>query len=413
MKKLITFILVLFIYSNSFSQEIGQPAEQVLSYIKYRVERHNKPDSYGRYSDSRYSYDVKYSNGVIKDVIVFQSHMLLIPLKKYIDLETHFQMENGVLTSITAVYNSLSRAEVSKLKKVYGHKLSIDGGEYYLSDDFKGVEKVYMNIDNIPCAKYFEDGPFFEKHSSIINEVKQKVKSEKQQQEREIEENKYVNLEDIDPAVKDKISFQYLDVVESDFKRDSWSSKIKRFCKELEEKNKSYWTDSSIIKLRIEMNHYGTYSNQMDKIEDNSLLFDLFGYRFIRPDIPKPKYRQINFIDFDSLKTYSTVGTFKFYVKSKGGKREVVILEGKKLPPGLEDEVKKKILNDDSVKDNYYHSMRYISFTIHNVKQSLFNVEKIKHNEQEKHLSAGRKGLRLLGKIAGGIAVGLLMIYSL
>jgi hypothetical protein len=413
MKKIALFLVALLFYSNSFSQEIGQSDQQVLQYVKYMVDRHNKPDSYGRYHADKYKYDVTYANGEIIDVIVYQDHTLSLPLKKYIDLETHFQMKNGILITITAVYNNLSRPEVSRLKKVYGHELLIKGGEYYLTDDFKGIDEVYMNTSNIPCSRYFEDNHFFIQHSSIIKDVKEKAISDKQQEEKEIEENKYINLEDIDPGVKDKISLQYLDGIERDFGNNIRYSKILQFCKELEVDPQGYWQDSSMISLRFTREHFREMKYNMHVVRGTPKLFHLLEYKFTHPKIPKPPYLKINFIEFNSLKTYATIGTFKFYVKNKAGQRTVVVLDGKKLPPSLDKELRQGILNDTTILEKDYHSMSYITCRIHNMMQTHTKVEKSDYKGQERHISEAGKGLRAVGKAIGVVALVAILLYSL
>lgn len=65
MNKLLLLTFLLFSFGQLKSQiiEIGQNAEQIKRLVEWSTKDHNKPDSYGNYSNARASWDVSYNNG--------------------------------------------------------------------------------------------------------------------------------------------------------------------------------------------------------------------------------------------------------------------------------------------------------------------------------------------------------------
>ena len=78
--KVILTLTVLLVFGQAKSQtiEVGQDATQIKTLIEWTTKDHNKPDSYGNTSNSYWTWDVKYYNGQIEDVIqCYQDHYLI------------------------------------------------------------------------------------------------------------------------------------------------------------------------------------------------------------------------------------------------------------------------------------------------------------------------------------------------
>ncbi|MBL4862693.1 MAG: hypothetical protein JKY09_06730 [Crocinitomicaceae bacterium] len=401
MKKtlLISIISLLSLYSYSQGAQIGQKSEYLLSLVKYRVSSYNSPDSYGRYPSDVMKYDVKYENGRIKDVIIYRYNTLLLPLMKYVDLTTHYEMEDETLSSITVVYSTLSRKEVTTMKEKVSHRLPFTEGEFYLTDDFKGYEVVYMNTANHPCVRYFEDDIFSEEKEQIIEEVKQKVITDRKKKEAELEANKYVNIEELDPSIKDKISLECMEYVERFFNDSHLRNHLRNVYDTLNnimKSNTGFRIDSSVVKFRVERDddNYGGPEGTVDVLHGSTIFLRVLTSGASISPVPIANWRKINYVEFDSLEVNTVIGGFKFYVRSTKGERRVYVLNYAPIPNVLSDDFRRdningtlvrmtleealyqEILNDNTITDKVTYSVKYCSYQIGNWKDFITVIER-------------------------------------
>ena len=138
MKKIITLILLIVGIANfSFSQKIGDNAEQIKLGVKSEVENYYRAQGYHQV---RMAYDVKYFNGKISDVILCKENVPMIDLRKSVDFCTHFIMKSGRLENITTVFSNISLDELEGTMDQTYTKI----GNYYF-DDNETYFKIYLS----------------------------------------------------------------------------------------------------------------------------------------------------------------------------------------------------------------------------------------------------------------------------
>jgi len=138
MKKIITLILLIAgIAHFSFSQKIGDNAEQIKLGAKLEVENYYRAQGYHQV---RMAYDVKYFNGKISDVILCKENVPMIDLGKSVDFCTHFIMKNGLLANITTVFSNISLDELKGTMDQTYTKVA----NYYF-DDNDTYYKIYLS----------------------------------------------------------------------------------------------------------------------------------------------------------------------------------------------------------------------------------------------------------------------------
>lgn len=399
MKKVITIIILSLFVNLGYSQliKIGQKSESVLATIQYYVSNHNQPDSYGRYPNDIVKYSTIYDNGVLTTVILERYGTLLIPLNKVVDYSVYYEMNHGYLQSITTVYPTLSKTQVSNLKENTSYKLQTDFGEYYLSMDLKGCESVYMNASNHPCVKYFEKELYPTWLSEVVLKKKKNVIEELEKEEAEREANKYVDIANSDPTIKDKIIIECMEYLKRFFNRDQRCSHLKSICEVLDNVSKTnvgYQIDSSTIQLRIEQGdsqYYGPKTN-IKYLHGSDLMKKVIKSGCSISHIPTAGYQKINYVEFDSLDINSILGGFSFLIKKKKGERKVIVLNNTPLPKtssnwdsknpsnfySLEEFLFQYILSDANITDKKEYSIEYCFFNIGNRKDfSIFIKENL------------------------------------
>ena len=139
---ILTFLIFSFGQLKSQSIEIGQDAEQIKRLVEWTTKDHNKPDSYGRYSDARASWDVLYNNGQITDVIQCYDNQVYIDLRMSVNYCKHFIMEYGKLAYTLTQYENVSTDKLIKVyDELYGdRKLN----NLYFDKEYKHYSKIYL-----------------------------------------------------------------------------------------------------------------------------------------------------------------------------------------------------------------------------------------------------------------------------
>jgi len=157
MIKLLGLILLLLIanYQISVSQvvlEIGDNSNEIAQKIEWLTKDHNSSDSYGNVSSSRWSYDIKYSNGKIIDVIQCRSNELILEFRMVTSYCKHYVMEGGKLAYILNQYEQIS---LDQLKVFYETRYAEQKiGKYYFSDDYKHYTQLYLHDNGYATGEW-------------------------------------------------------------------------------------------------------------------------------------------------------------------------------------------------------------------------------------------------------------------
>jgi len=172
--KVILTVTVLLVFGQAKSQtiEVGQDATQIKTLIEWTTKDHNKPDSYGNTSNSYWTWDVKYYNGQIEDVIQCYQDQYLIDFRVIANYCKHYVMENGKLAYVLTQFDNIS---LEKLKEFYSDNYSADKiGELYFSDDLEHYTKIYL-ANNGLATKEWRKTIISELPSNIQQSVKTKL----------------------------------------------------------------------------------------------------------------------------------------------------------------------------------------------------------------------------------------------
>jgi hypothetical protein len=155
MKKLtvITFAVFLCNFNIAHGQiEIRQDATQIKSFIEASTIDHNRYDSYGNRASSIWTWDVKYYNGEIIDVIQCCPNQYLIDFEAIVSFCKHYVMEKGKLTYVLTQYEEIS---VENLKKFYDKSYSeYRDNEIYFSEDYKHYSRIYLSKNGYATVEW-------------------------------------------------------------------------------------------------------------------------------------------------------------------------------------------------------------------------------------------------------------------
>lgn len=132
----------------------GQKAEFILALVKNAVSAHNKTDSYGNTPSSYWTWDVKYKNGVIVDVIRCCPNQLMLDLKRIASFCSHYIMSNGKVSYTISQFEDVS---TDILRKGYNNNNSLKKiGDFYFDNDYTHYQKIYLannGLASVECRK--------------------------------------------------------------------------------------------------------------------------------------------------------------------------------------------------------------------------------------------------------------------
>ena len=189
MKNYLLLIFILFFF-QSISQniEIGQDAKKVKETAEWIAKRQNEMDSYGNKADATTSYDVKYKNGVIDDVILCYYNAYQLDMKIMADFCIHYLMKNEILIKIIKQYQNIS---IEKLIEFYDKEYNNSKiNNLYFTDDYKYFYKLYLasnGFASVECLKTDSYNISNTTKNLIEKKLKEKEQKEKEQKEYEIE----------------------------------------------------------------------------------------------------------------------------------------------------------------------------------------------------------------------------------
>jgi len=178
---LILTVLVLgFGHLKAQTIEIGQSAEQIKTLIEWTTKDHNKPDSYGNRSNSYWTWDVKYYDGQITEVIQCYQDQYLLDFRVVANYCKHYMMEKGKLAYILSQFENIS---VDKLRDSYSTNYGENKiGELYFSDDYEHYSKIYLANNGIATVEWRKT-VISELPSGIQQTVKSKLTTTRQETE--------------------------------------------------------------------------------------------------------------------------------------------------------------------------------------------------------------------------------------
>ena len=139
----ITILLLLFVnICKSQNIEIGQDSQEIKNIIEWSTKNHKRPDSFGNKSNSYWTYDTKYYNGRIVEVIQCYQNQYLIDFRVNADYCKRYIMENGKLSYILTQFENISTDQVKENYTSLYSKSKIN--DFYFDDNYKNYSKIYL-----------------------------------------------------------------------------------------------------------------------------------------------------------------------------------------------------------------------------------------------------------------------------
>ncbi|MGV6832651.1 MAG: hypothetical protein ACWA5P_13950 [bacterium] len=144
--KILFTLLLLIISHNSFAQQIGERADVILYLIQQNFESRKTKDIL-KYGELQYTYEVKYNDGVIRQIIVNQKNEIFHDLEVRSDVIFNYLFFEGKLIEIQTEFLDLSHDYVKvKFEEKYGHRHH--GYNMYFTPNYKHVRCIVDNGQN-------------------------------------------------------------------------------------------------------------------------------------------------------------------------------------------------------------------------------------------------------------------------
>lgn len=163
MKSQIVVTILMLIFSQQVNGQkfgIGQSAELVKVLMERIANDYNKCDTCKNRSKLYRSWDVKYSDEKIADVIQCYQQEYLTDLQTIADYCEHYIMKDGKLAYTLTQFENIS---VKKIRKSYDSDLSKKKvGELYFSDNYEHYSKVYLSTNDLATVEW---------HKTIVSEL--------------------------------------------------------------------------------------------------------------------------------------------------------------------------------------------------------------------------------------------------
>jgi len=302
---------------QSYAQriEIGQNAEEIKQLIEWSTKERSGYDHYGNSNGNNVTWDTKYNNGIIKEVIQCYKKEYLFDLRMYANYCKRYIMKQGKLSYVLTQYENVS---LNKLKILYDNLYAKNKlGNLYFSDDYKHYSKVYLSKNGYATIKWKKtemvEIPI--KFRKLIKGKLEKEKREKYQQE--LEKEKELKKE---KEIKSKIY---------DLKND-FPNEYKEYISELQENILEYLRKVAIYEINNNVKKYftfnGTYeyycfqdekghTNKTTKLIKSNSSYTIFDNIFVKlPLLEKEGYRIRTSIKIDSLNIKYVSGLTKIKI---------------------------------------------------------------------------------------------------
>ncbi len=143
MKKVAFGLFLIMTYFVALSQEtyIGQDAQE----IKYLVEN-------GTRYNSNTSWDIRYQNGKIADVILCFYKEYLVDVGITADFCKHFIMENNRLAYVITQYETLTLSQLIEAYNKLPNYIKI--GDKYYDNDYKNYSIIYLHDNGLATIEW-------------------------------------------------------------------------------------------------------------------------------------------------------------------------------------------------------------------------------------------------------------------
>lgn len=209
--KLITFAFFSCLSTIALSQSIyiGDDAQKVRSLVQYEVQTFYQAQGYHQVE---MSWDTKYHDGQISEVILCKENVPMIDLRKAVDFCVHYVIQNGNLSKIITQYKNISLKELQTALS----KLNTTIGNYFFDNDFEHYSRIYLSSNGLATKEYtqtvIKELPLnikdqiqslrqdFRKTTEVDENVKKKKEIEKQQFK-----SHPLNLQIIRPLIYEKL----------------------------------------------------------------------------------------------------------------------------------------------------------------------------------------------------------------
>lgn len=144
MKRLLILIILIFGFEHLKSQsiEIGQDANEVKQFIEWSTRQRTGFDSYGNSMGNNVTWDVKYYNGQITEVIQCYENQVIINLSPSVNFSRHYNMEFGKLANVYTQYENVSVEKlIEKYNKIYEGRII---NNLYFENDYRHYTKIFL-----------------------------------------------------------------------------------------------------------------------------------------------------------------------------------------------------------------------------------------------------------------------------
>lgn len=178
---------ILLSISTAFGQtiEIGQDATEIKQIIQWSTQQRTGYDTYGNSKGNNVTWDVKYNNGKITDVIQCYSNQYLLDFRVSASFCKHYIMEYGRLAYVLTQYEDLSTEQLKEFfDRSYGDYKS---GNLYFSDDYEHYSKIYLANNGYATVEWRKTEPD-ELPSDLKTKIANKLKAEQEAEAKRIKE---------------------------------------------------------------------------------------------------------------------------------------------------------------------------------------------------------------------------------
>ncbi|MEK6615040.1 MAG: hypothetical protein AABZ32_02850 [Bacteroidota bacterium] len=178
MTKRLTTIGTVFLLTTSLSIgqvgfEIGKSSDTyVKQIIQYKVESYYSAQGT---KSVKMSWDVKYNDGEISDVIYCSENQYHLDLKMIANFCTHYMMASGKLAYVLTQYENVS---TDKLKSSYDNKYGDRKiGDKYFDEDYLNYSQVYLATNGYPTVEYKKTETY-----ELPSDIKKKIEDKQKEQ---------------------------------------------------------------------------------------------------------------------------------------------------------------------------------------------------------------------------------------
>jgi len=148
----ITAALLLSFASNSQNITIGQDAQDVKAIVEWTTNKNQKENRFKKGNISDWTWESKYDNGEIREIIQCYLNQYLIDFQIKADYCEHFVMQNKKLHHTLKEFKNITLNQVKQYYIANGYaKHKVD--DLYFTDDFQSYYKFYLNGDKLATVE--------------------------------------------------------------------------------------------------------------------------------------------------------------------------------------------------------------------------------------------------------------------